>query len=296
MKLGKKIILSICVILVLFLIGFGIRSYEKYNETEIGKTKIYEKELGDKINLEGNKTVIKIIKCNFNGNNYEDYIALIGEEKYDETNTDTSISKIDITKINSNLEMYNNVCIDYFDGENLEAKRYDTNKSYGVDVDIKFFEDTNRKYILLSDESTGNVALLTLKDGNISNIINDSFGNEFCGYTINASFSKEEPSKFKVVLDNYGRSYLAKKDEEYILDFEGTNVNKDNYRITYMANKYSKFNMEDVDNDGNLEFIGIQNLLYANNDTVESNVGKVKLIYKFNDEGKLSLQDIVVEK
>lgn len=63
-----------------------------------------------------------------------------------------------------------------------------------------------------------------------------------------------------------------------------------------MANKYSSFYLEDVDDDGVLEFICIQNLLYANNDTVKKNVGKVKLVYKINDEGKLQQQDVTVEK
>ena len=294
MKLGKKILLSVVVIVVLTLIGVATNAYRNYYCTDDGKTKIYLKEIQGKLSLEGNKSVIKIIKCNFESDEREDYIALLGEEKYDETDT----SKVkELKKFNLNLEMYNNVCIDYINSETFETKRYDTNKSYGVDVDIKFYTDDNCRYLLLSDTSTGNVSLLTLKSGEISNIISESFGNDFCGYTINASFLKDEQTKLKIVLDNYNRQYLIEKKDEYVLDFsDQETVNKDNYRITYMANKYSSFYLEDVDDDGVLEFICIQNLLYANNDTVKKNVGKVKLIYKINDEGKLQQQDVTVEK
>lgn len=294
MKFGKKILLSLIVVVLLTAIGMSVYFYQKYNETEAGKTRIYINELGKNLNLEGNKSVIKIIKCNFNEDAYEDYVALIGEEKYDET--DTTVLSSELKKLNSNLEMYNNVCIDYFNGETLESKRYDTNKSYGVDVDISFYEDTNGKYVLVSDTSTGNVALLKLTENEFENIISKSFDGDFKGYTINASFNKEEPSKLKVTLDNYGRDYLAVRNEVYELDFSGTDINKDNYRITYMANKYSKFYMQDVDEDGVLEFIGIQNLLYANDSNLQKNVGIVKLVYKFNEKLKLSLHSVFVDK
>ena len=79
----------------------------------------------------------------------------------------------------------------------IEAKRYDTKKSFGTEVDMQI---KYNKYIQVSDQSTGNIALLTLNEDSLYNIITESFGEDFKGYTINAEFDKENPSILKVKL------------------------------------------------------------------------------------------------
>lgn len=285
----KKIGFAIILLLILSVIGVCVYFYKSYYNTDKGRTKIYQREIDDVLDLKGNKSVIKILKEDINSNNVQDYIVLLGEEKYDDTDDTAGAFK----KINSNLEMYNNVSIEYINGETKEAKRYDTKKSFGTDIEmtIKY-----GKYVMVSDKSTGNIALLTLKDNELYNIISESFGSEFKGYTINADFDKENSSILNVKLDNYGRDYLNEKTDEYKLDFTNTIVNKDNYRLTYMANNFCDFEFNKVNEDTEeYNLIAKQYILYCNNNILEKNAGVVKTIFKL-EENKLKFLDVTVEK
>lgn len=285
----KKIGFAILLVIILSLIGICVYFYKSYYNTEKGLTKIYQREIRDVLDLKGNKSVIKIIKEDINSNGKEDYIVLLGEEKYDDTDDLTDTFK----KISSNLEMYNNVSIEYINGETKEAIRYDTKKSFGIDIDMIV---RYNNYIMVSDKSTGNIALLTLKDNELCNIIAESFDTEFKGYTINAEFDKENASILNVKLDNYGRDYLEEKTDEYKLDFTDTIINKENYRLTYMANNFCDFEFNKVDENTN-EYVLIakQYILYCNNNILEKNAGVVKTIFKLEDN-KLKFSDVTVEK
>ncbi|MDD3303525.1 MAG: hypothetical protein PHP54_01240 [Clostridia bacterium] len=285
----KKIGFTILLVIVLSLIGVGVYWYKSYNKTDDGKTAIYQKELGEILDLKGNKSVIKIIKQDINADTNPDYIALLGEEKYDDSDSSSSTLK----KIGSNLEMYNNVSIEYISGDTKEPKRYDTKKSFGTDINMEIKEN---KYIIASDKTTGNIALTIVKDDNLYNIISESFGNEFNGYTINAEFDKENASLLKVKLDNYGRNYLKEKTEEYKLDFTDTIINKDNYRMTYMANNFCDFELNKVDENTNeYALVAKQYILYCNNNILQKNAGVVKTVFKFEGD-KLVFSDVTVEK
>lgn len=191
--------------------------------------------------------------------------------------------------------MYNNICVDYIDGITKESKRYDTKKSYGTDIDVQIKKDKDNDYILVSDTSTGNIAFLYLKENEVKNIIADSFSADFCGYTIEAEFKKEDETKLVVSLDNFGRDYLTKKEEKIELDYTDTNVNKDNYRLTYMANRFCEFEVNQ-DEEQNLELVGIQNILYSNKEELEKTSGKVKTKFKFDENKKLVIKDVEIIK
>ena len=285
----KKIGFAILLVVILSLVGTCVYFYKSYYNTDKGRTKIYQKEIIDVLDLKGNKSVIKILKEDINSDEIQDYIVLLGEEKYDDTDDVTDTLK----KISSNLEMYNNVSIEYINGSTKEAKRYDTKKSFGTEVDMQI---KYNKYIQVSDQSTGNIALLTLNEDSLYNIITESFGEDFKGYTINAEFDKENPSILKVKLDNYGRDYLNERTDEYKLDFTNTIVNGDNYRMTYMANNFCDFEFNKP-NESTDEYVLIakQYILYCNNNILEKNAGVVKTIFKL-ENNILKFSDVTVEK
>lgn len=291
MSIKKKILFTICLVVFLTGIGMCVYLFKSYYNTEDGKTKIYKEELKDKLNLQGNKTVIKIIKEDINADNIEDYVVLLGEEKYEDNDT---TKNNDIKKIFSNVEMYNNISVDFIEGSSGESKRFDTKKAFGTDVTVSTSSDKDTKYVVISDKSTGNFSLIYLKNSEIRGVIADSIKGDLCGYTISAEFKKDDESKLVVKLDNFGRDYLGEK-EETILDYSDTNVNKDNYRATYMANRFCEYNLS-MDENGNLEIEGIQNILYSNKEGLEKTVGKVVTKFKVSDEKKLVFKQVEVIK
>ena len=291
-NIGRKIWLTIRLVILLAVIGIIVFFVKKYNNSDTGKTRIYQREINDVLNLQGNKTIIKILKEDVNKDEVEDYIVLLGEEKFEDNDT---TKNTDIKKIMSTVEMYNNVCIDIIDGNTKESKRYDTKKSYGKDVNVYIKNDKDTKYIAVTDTFTGNISLLYLKEGEIKDIITDSFSQEFCGYTIEAAFNKEDTTKLNVKLDNYGRDYLTKQENAFTLDYTDTNVNSENYRLTYMANKFCEFEITQDENQ-NIEVIGIQHILYSNNEDLEKNSGKVKIHFKLDENKKIVLNNVEVIK
>ena len=291
-NIGRKIWLSFWLIILLVIIGSVVFLVKRYYGTDIGHTKIYQREIKDLLNLEGNKTLIKILKDDINGDSVQDYIVLLGEEKFEDNNTTTNT---DIKKLLSKVELYNNVCIDFIDGNTKENKRYDTKKFYGNDVNLEIKSDKDTKYVVVSDTTTGNIAIIYIKDNEIKNLIADSFSQEFCGYTIEASFNKEDSTKLNVSLDNYGRDYLTKQENGFVLDYTDTNVNSENYRLTYMANRFCEFEITQDENQ-NLDLIGIQHILYSNKDELEKNSGKVKTHFKLDENKKLIFNKVEVIK
>ncbi len=291
MSMKKKILFTICLVIFLTSIGTCVFFIKQYYKTDEGKTKIYKEELKDRLNLQGNKTVIKIIKEDINSDNVEDYVVLLGDEMFEDKDT---TKNNDIKKMFSNVEMYNNISVDFIDGSSNETKRFDTKKSYGTEVNVQTCSDKDTKYVAIYDNTTGNFSLIYVKNSEIRGVIADSIKGDLCGYTIEANFKKDDGTKLIVKLDNFGRDYLGEK-EDTELDYTGTDVNKDNYRSTYMANKFCDFKINKDENE-NLEIVGIQNILYSNKENLEKTVGKVETKFKVNDDKKLSFKQVEVIK
>lgn len=284
----KKVILSVLVVVVFTFIGILIGICKVNSENDKSKTNKYKKEISDVLNLEGNKSVIKIIKDDIDYDKIEDYVVLLGEEKYDDISNSSKY-----LNLNKTLEMYNNISVEYINGSTKEKIRYNTNKSYGTDVDINLTEFENNKYILLADTINGNVAVLSLLENTVKDYISESFTN-FVGYTIDASIDDNE-KKLKIKLDNYGRNYLQSKTDEYYIDLSETNVNSTTYRITYMANKFCKFELN-IDENNNLCIIATQYVLYSNDKNLDKNFGKINTKFCLDmDENKFKFSDVYVE-
>jgi len=288
-----KVVLTILVVVILSLIGVVVFFTKRYYNTENGKTKIYANELGDTIKLEGSKEIIYISKLDINKDGIEDYAVLLGEPKYEEVDT----TEVQMFKsLNSNLEMYNNISIEYVNGVDKTTNRYDTKKTFAKDVKLTTFDDGKKIYIQVSD-TNGNISLLYLNEENVVNVISNTFADkDFVGYTIEGKFNETEGVKLEVKLDNYGKDYLAKKEETFTLDYTDTQINSGNYRLTYMANKYSDFYLAQNEDKTNTYLVCTQYVLYSNNDELNKNEGFVNSTFKINDEGKLEFNSVEVVK
>lgn len=293
-KFKFKVVLTILIVMVLSLIGTVVFLTKKYYTTDNGKTKIYAKELGDTINLEGSKEILSISKVDVNRDEVEDYVVLLGEPKYEEIDT----TKVKIFKsLSSNLEMYNNISIEYVNGKDNTTNRYDTKSTFGKDVKLVIFDTDNKLYIQVSDNTSGNISLLYLHEEKLENIISNTLGeNEFVGYTIEGKFDESEGVKLEVKLDNYGKDYLGKKDETFTLDYADTQVNSNNYRLTYMANKFSEFSILQSEDKSKLYLICTQYILYSNNKELNKNEGVINSKFEIKEDGKLEFVSVEVEK
>lgn len=275
----KKILLTILVVAILGIIATALYIKEAYESSEKGLTKRYSKEVADVLNLEEKRTVISMKKIDLNDDGIEEYIGITGIEKYHDDVTEP------LPDITSSIELYQNVELVYIDGASRELKKYISEKSFYPEVKLEIKNDEKNKYIFVSDENSGNVLLVILKDNELVNIVKNSIQADFNGYTINVTFDEENKSKIKVKLDNYARSYLQAITDEKVLEFEDKNVNNENYRPTYLANKFCSFKLEDVDGDNILDLIGVQNILYLNDNKKQFNktAGVVETLFKIND-------------
>ena len=293
-KIRLKILLTILLVALLSLIGACVFFTKKYYGTDNGKTKIYAKELGNTINLEGSKEILLISKVDVNRDDVEDYIVLLGEPKYEEIDT----TKVKIFKsLSSNLELYNNISIEYVNGKDNNADRYDTKSTFGKDVKLVIFDNKDRLYIQVSDNTSGNIALLYLNEGKLENVISNTFNtSEFVGYTIQGKFDESERVKLDITLDNYGKNYLEKKEETFNLDYTDTQINSNNYRLTYMSNKFSDFKILQEEDESKVYLIGTQYILYSNNKDLNKNEGFVNSKFEIKEDGKLEFISVNVEK
>ena len=283
MKMKKKILLSILVVVILGIIGSIVYFIQSYNNSQEGLTKKYYAQVQDVLPLDEKRTVIVMLKSDFNSDDVEDYIGLTGIKKMDEEKSKSAFN------LNSSLELYQDVEVVYIDGKSKELKTYTSEMSFYPEVQLEIKKDDKNKYIFVSDKSSGNVVVLILKDNNLFNIVKDSIQSDFNGYTINVTFDGENSSKIKVKLDNFARSYIATINDETTLEFEDKNINKENYRATYIANKFCSFKMEDIDNDNKLDLVGIQNILYLidNKKKLQDTAGVVETTFKIDDNNKL---------
>lgn len=277
----KKILLSIGVIVVLGIIATVMYFVDYYEKSEKGLTKKYYLEIQENLPLDEKRTMICMKKFDFNSDGNEDYVGITGVKKYHDDKSEEYLKEI-----TSEIELYQDVEIVFVNGQNKEVKKYVSDMAFYPEVKLEIKQDEKNKYIFVSDENSGNVLLLILKDNELINIIKNSIQSDFNGYTINVEFDSENTSKIKVKLDNYARSYLHSMTEEKILEFEDKNVNKDNYRATYLANKFCSFKLEDVDQDNILDLVGMQNILYLNDNSkkLSKTSGVVETLFKINGD------------
>lgn len=270
----KRLKKAIILIILFSLIGVGVHFLYEFSSSESGLKMIYEKELSSKFDLEGS-SVIRIYKKDINNDKELDYIFIMGTEQRSSEDT-----------LNSTLELYKNVSFVIVDGKTSEAIRYDTNKDYKADVVLKVVEDENNRYFLISDYS-GNVELLKINDNNeIISIIKNTTSNDLLGYTIYTSRDEENTNILKVTIDNYGKDYLNEYKDEKQLDFSEVSIDLSKYRETYLRDKISKFEFKDTNNDGILEFVTTQYILYSLDENAVSNktVGKIEVYYDIKED------------
>lgn len=230
----KKILMAAFLIAILLIVGFSVYGLNRFFNSPEMLTKKYSAELGDVISLEENQKVIRVIKDYIDTDEVEDYIVLYGTEKY----SDVSM----VEGAAPNLEMYSNVGIQYINGENSEVVKYDTGKTFDVNVEMSSKIDNDKTYVFISDSNSGNVCLITLnEDKTFKDLVKESLGDDPKGYMISSTWDTTNSSKLKIKLDKGEISYLPEKTEEYILDYSNSKVSSTSYRQKYVMNKFNFF-------------------------------------------------------
>lgn len=268
----KRLKKAILLVILFSLIGFGVNLVYKFNSSESGLKLIYEKEVASKYDL-GENSVIRIYKRDLDNDKVLDYIFIMGKEKRTSGNI-----------LNSTVELYQDVSFVIVNGSTNEVTKYDTEKEYKADVNLKIVEDEQNRYYLISDYN-GDVDLLETKDGSVVNITKNTTDQELLGYTIYTS-KDEENSKIKISLDNYNKNYLNEDKDEKQLDLSELSLDLSKYRETYLRDRISKFDFRDNNNDGILEFVTTQYVLYSLDESLTENktVGKVEIFYDIKED------------
>lgn len=230
----KKVIMAVFLIGILLIVGFSVYGLNKFFNSPEMLTKKYSEELGDIISLGEKQKVIRVIKDYIDSDDIEDYVVLYGTEKYSDVSA--------VEGAAPNLEMYSNVGIQYINGENTEIIKYDTGKTFDVNVEMSVEIDSDINYIFIADANSGNVCLLRLNgDKTFTDLVKESLGDEPKGYMISSTWDTTNTSKLKIKLDKGDISYLPEKTDEYILDYTNTKVNQTSYRQKYIMNKFNYF-------------------------------------------------------
>lgn len=268
----KRLKKAILLVILFSLIGFGVNLVYKFNSSESGLKLIYEKEVASKYDL-GENSVIRIYKKDLDNDEVPDYVFILGKEKRTSGNI-----------LNSTVELYQDVSFVIVNGSTNEVTKYDTEKEYKADVNLKIVEDEQNRYYLISDYN-GDVDLLETKDGSVVNITKNTTDQGLLGYTIYTS-KDEENSKIKISLDNYNKNYLNEDKDEKQLDLSELSLDLSKYRETYLRDRISKFDFRDTNNDGILEFVTTQYVLYSLDESLTENktVGKVEIFYDIKED------------
>ena len=267
----KRLKKALLLVILFSLIGFGVNLVYKFNSSESGLKLIYEKEVASKYDL-GENSVIRIYKKDLDNDEVPDYVFILGKEKRTSGNI-----------LNSTVELYQDVSFVIVNGSTNEVTKYDTEKEYKADVNLKIVEDEQNRYYLISDYN-GDVDLLETKDGSVVNITKNTTDEGLLGYTIYTS-KDEENSKIKISLDNYNKNYLNEDKDEKQLDLSELSLDLSKYRETYLRDRISKFDFRDTNNDGILEFVTTQYVLYSLDESLTENktVGKVEIFYDIKE-------------
>lgn len=230
----KKVIMAVFLIGILSIVGFSVYGLNKFFNSPEMLTKKYSEELGDIISLEENQKVIRVIKDFVDNDEIEDYVVLYGIEEYSDVSA--------VEGAAPNLEMYSSVAVQYINGENSEVIKYDTGKTFDVNIEMSVEVNSDINYIFIADSNSGNVCLLKLnEDKTFTDIVKESLGDEPKGYMISSTWDTENTSKLKITLDKGDISYLPEKTDEYILDYTNTKVSSNTYRQKYIMNKFNYF-------------------------------------------------------
>ena len=283
----KRLRKAIILVIIFALIGAFVGFVYKFGSSESGLRIVYEKEISAIMDL-GNSRIIKVFKTDINSDKIQDFVFIMGEEK--RSNEDP---------LNSTVEMYNNVEFVMIDGDTKQVIRYKTNANFKSDVTLKIAEDEKGRYYLIYD-TTGDVKLLKVNDNEvvdiqdgIIDITKNTTKGDFLGYTIYTSRDENNEKILKITLDNYDKSYLKEYAKEAQLDFKDSNVDLSKYRETYLRDKISNFEFKDVDNDGKLELVTTQNILYSLEDSTQT-IGKVEITFRIEDK-KLTFKSVEVK-
>lgn len=283
----KRLRKAIILVIIFALIGAFVGFVYKFGSSESGLRIVYEKEISAIMDL-GNSRIIKVFKTDINSDKIQDFVFIMGEEK--RSNEDP---------LNSTIEMYNNVEFVMIDGDTKQVIRYKTNANFKSDVTLKIAEDEKGRYYLIYD-TTGDVKLLKVNDNEvvdiqdgIIDITKNTTKGDFLGYTIYTSRDENNEKILKITLDNYDKSYLKEYAKEAQLDFKDSNVDLSKYRETYLRDKISNFEFKDVDNDGKLELVTTQNILYSLEDSTQT-IGKVEITFSIEDK-KLTFKSVEVK-
>lgn len=269
----KRLRRAILLIVLFSAIGCGVHLFYKYQNSEFGLKKIYTKEVSQKYDLQENK-VIDIEKIDINNDGNQDYVFIIGQEIRSDENS-----------LNSIVELYKNVSLVVLDGESNEAKKYDTNKDFKSDIDLNVCEDKSQRYFLVSDLS-GNISLDVVDDSNnLIDIIKNTTDKEFLGYTIYINKNSDNNDILSISIDNFSKDYLGEYSNPVELNLAENGIDISDYRETYLRDKFSKFVLKDTNNDGILELIGYQYILYSldDNTTLNKTVGVIETIFNIED-------------
>ena len=172
-SLKKKILLTILVVVILGIIATVMYFKELYETSEKGKTNKFYEEIKDKLPLDEKRVVISMKKYDLNADGAEDYVVITGIKKYHDEEKNL------FKDSDSNIELYKDVEVVYIDGNTKEPKKYATEMSFYKEVKFEIKEDEKNKYIFASDENSGNVILLVLKDNELKNIVKDSIQADF---------------------------------------------------------------------------------------------------------------------
>lgn len=259
----KKVIMAVFLIGILSIVGFSVYGLNKFFNSPEMLTKKYSEELGDVISLEENQKVIRVIKDFVDNDEIEDYVVLYGIEKYSDVSA--------VEGAAPNLEMYSGVGIQYINGENSEIIKYDTGKTFDVNVEISVEINSEINYIFISDANSGNVCLLRLnEDKTFTDLVKETLGDEPKGYMISSTWDTTNTSKLKITLDKGDISYLPEKTDEYELDYTSTKVNSNSYRQKYIMNKFNYF----IADEAKIEKTDVKNeekTTEADSDTQQAN-------------------------
>lgn len=279
------------VLIILFaIIGVSVFLFYEFENSESGLKKIYSKEIMKNVDLQG-KSIIKVYKRDVNEDKTLDYIFICAEEVRSNDNA-----------LNSIVELYKSLDFVILDGKNQEVYTYNTNKDFDANVNLSIVEDEKNRYFLISDYS-GNVCCCKISqkdmqniDEKIIDIVKNTTEKEFLGYTIYTKKDEENPNVINITLDNYSKEYIGAVNEEKKLDFSELGVDISRYRETYLRDKFSEFKFADVNNDGILEFVAYQYVLYNLDETQRSNktIGKVEIFFNIEDD-KLKFNKVNVE-
>ncbi len=268
----KRLKKAILLVILFSLIGLGVYFLYKFESSESGLRMIYEREVSSLVDL-GENTIIKIYKEDFNEDQVQDYVFIMAKEQRSNKNS-----------LNSTLEMYNDVSFVIVDGNTNEEIVYETQKDYKPEVTLNIVKDNDERYYLICDND-GNVDLLKIEEKDVINIAKNTTENGLLGYTIYTSRNEENTSVLNVTLDNYGKEYLEEYSQTKSLDFSELSIDLEKYRETYLRDKISKFELSDIDSDGELEFITTQYILYSLDDNATENktIGKIEISYNIDD-------------